>query len=185
MKVTLSTFFLKKSFSKYYFLSSVINLEGNGEEEEEAEEENEEIDLRDIEFRLSYSEKELLESTGRNLTRADINLLKLILISGLYPNIAIPDEFNSNHKETDQIYHTQFKAFVYMHPTSIYYGRSILIPISDLLCYEKLLETNKPYITNAFRAPSLHALLLFAKTGRKLLNFLFIQKIKTFYFLKN
>ena len=39
--------------------------------------------------------------------RKDIALLKVILCSGLYPQIAVPDEFNSFKKDSDQIFHTK------------------------------------------------------------------------------
>lgn len=53
-------------------------------EEKEEEEEIEEIDLRDIDFKLSYNSEELLKSSGRFLSRKDINLIKIILVSGLF-----------------------------------------------------------------------------------------------------
>ena len=34
-------------------------------------------------------------------------MLKVILCSGLYPQVAIPDEHNSYKPSTEQIYHTK------------------------------------------------------------------------------
>ena len=159
-------------------------------EQAEQEEQTEELDLRDVEFRLSLSLQQISQSC-KDLTKQQMNLIKFILCSGnikilnfkfsqiltnsqgFYPNVAISDEFNQSHKESEQVYHTLFKNFVTIHPTSVYYGRSIFIQAVDLLCYEKVLETNKPYITNAFRTPALQTLLLCAQTSMifRLLDF--------------
>eukprot|EP01119_Soliformovum_irregulare_P013907 TRINITY_DN3747_c0_g1_i2.p1 TRINITY_DN3747_c0_g1~~TRINITY_DN3747_c0_g1_i2.p1 ORF type:complete len:586 (+),score=198.21 TRINITY_DN3747_c0_g1_i2:1720-3477(+) len=128
------------------------------------DDEEEEIDLRDIEFKISNSAEFLGKTVGKSLAKREINILKLILFSGLYPNVAIGDEFNSSHKESDQVYHSPFKNILSIHPTSIFNGASHLVTRTDLLCYSKLLETNKPYITNAFRISAIHPLLLFART---------------------
>jgi len=44
---------------------------------------------------------------SRMHSQKDNQLLKLIICSGLYPQIAIPDEFNSFKKDSDQIFHTK------------------------------------------------------------------------------
>lgn len=126
----------------------------------EEEEHLEQLDLRDVDFRLSHNIQELLDECENALSKQEINVIKYILTSGFYPNIAYPDEFNQSHKESEQVYHSLYKTFTSLHPTSIFYGRSVLIQASDLLGYEKLLETNKPYLTNVFRIPALQMLLL-------------------------
>ncbi len=131
---------------------------------EKEEESWEEFDLRDVDFKLSHTLQDIHHSSA-TLSKHDLNVIKIILCSGLYPNLALPDEHNANHKESDQVYHTPFKQFTSIHPTSIFYGRSMFIPAHDMLCYEKLLETNKPYITNAFRIPALQTLLLCANSS--------------------
>jgi hypothetical protein len=131
----------------------------------EEEEHLEQIDLRDVDFRISHNIQELLEQCENTLSRSEVNTIKYILSSGFYPNIAYPDEFNSQHKESEQVYHSLFKTFISLHPSSIFYGRSILIQPNDLMAYEKLLETNKPYLTNVFRVPALQMLLLTAQSS--------------------
>ena len=37
----------------------------------------------------------------------DVNLLKIILCSGLYPNVAIADDCNSFKGNSEQAYHTK------------------------------------------------------------------------------
>ena len=50
------------------------------EQDLEAEEE---LDLRDIDFKLSHSLEELSKSSGKHLSRKEINIIKIILTSGL------------------------------------------------------------------------------------------------------
>jgi len=50
----------------------------------------------------------------------EINLLKIILCSGLYPNIAIADDGNLNRKDSDLVFHTVKTRFVMLHPTSVF-----------------------------------------------------------------
>ena len=45
-------------------------------------EEVEELDLKDIDFKMSHSAQELSKTTGKNLSKQDINVIKLILCSG-------------------------------------------------------------------------------------------------------
>ena len=65
--------------------------------------------IRDIEFRLINDVNALreLSSDSQNYRTKDINMLKLILCSGLYPQVAIADEFNNYKRDTDQFYHTK------------------------------------------------------------------------------
>ena len=114
-------------FSPFYILSSLSKIIA---EEEEATEDIEEIDLRNADFMLSHNIQELMDSTSRyalfflvilfglcidienflifvidrTLTVYEINLIKTILCAGLYPNVAVSDEFNSSHKESEQVY---------------------------------------------------------------------------------
>ena len=44
---------------------------------------------------------------SRNFTLRDINLLKIILCSGLYPQVAISDDCNSYKSTSEQAFHTK------------------------------------------------------------------------------
>jgi len=67
--------------------------------------------IRDIEFRLINDLNALKEMStdSQNYRSKDINMLKLILCSGLYPQIAIADEFNNYKRDCDQFFHTKVK----------------------------------------------------------------------------
>jgi len=80
------------------------------------------VDLNDIDFKLRHNLLKLEESSmqNRRFTVRDINLLKLIVSSGLFPQIVLPDESNQWRKQTEQIYHSKDKQFLTLHPTSVY-----------------------------------------------------------------
>jgi hypothetical protein len=65
--------------------------------------------IRDIEFRLINDVSALKEMStdGQNYRSEDINMLKLILCSGLYPQVAIAYEFNNYKRDCDQFFHTK------------------------------------------------------------------------------
>jgi len=65
--------------------------------------------IRDIEFRLINDVSTLKEMStdSQNYRSKDINMLKLILCSGLYPQVAIADEFNNYKRDCDQFFHTK------------------------------------------------------------------------------
>ncbi len=65
--------------------------------------------IRDIEFRLinDLSSLKELSTDNQNHRSKDINMLKLILCSGLYPQVAIADEFNNYKRDGDQFFHTK------------------------------------------------------------------------------
>ncbi len=65
--------------------------------------------IRDIEFRLINDVSALKEisTDSQNYRSKDINMLKLILCSGLYPQVAIADEFNNYKRDGDQFFHTK------------------------------------------------------------------------------
>lgn len=67
--------------------------------------------IRDVEFRLINDLNALkeLSSDSQNYRSKDINMLKLILCSGLYPQVAIADEFNNYKRDTDQFFHTKVR----------------------------------------------------------------------------
>lgn len=154
-----------------------------GEDEEEPDYD---ADVRDVEFRLSHSGSQLQNLlTGTSTDSAlELSLLKLLIVSGLYPQLAVADEFNASKSVTEILFHTSTKPFVALHPTS-YFGRHPqVLQLSDadveaparsqgrlpfssrhqLLCYMSLLETTKPYLVNTLRTPAAQTLLLFCQT---------------------
>ncbi len=149
-----------------------------------AEEEEDAVDLKDIEFRLRHDGrkvKHLLEGT-RAYTYKDLTVLKLIVSAGLYPKLAVADEFNGSKSGAEQLFHTRVKPFNVLHPNCIFAANPEYItlestdvvqlpnfpskyPVSSkhqILVYLSLLETNKPYVMNAMRMPALQTLLLFS-----------------------
>lgn len=144
------------------------------------------MDLKSIEFQLKHDRHEIqgLLRGIRNIRSEDIILLKILLCSGLYPSLALVDEFNSFKPGTDQLFHTKGKPFVIVHPLSGFSLQPEILQISQanimdcpgfprkfpvsnkhqLLLYTTLLETTKPYIVNNTRIPAVQALLLFANS---------------------
>ncbi|KAH8387723.1 hypothetical protein KR093_009176 [Drosophila rubida] len=152
------------------------------EEQDEPQQAGE--DMRDVDFRLRHDARELmlLERSSRIERHRDVMLLKLLLISGFYPQLALSDEFNYCKSAGQQFFHTQLKPFISMHPNAHFAQHCELLklaesdllekpayytpkqPLSErhqLLCFQSLLETAKPYLMNCIRLPAAHTLLLF------------------------
>lgn len=112
-------------------------------------------------------------------------MLKLILTSGLYPQIAVEDEHNSSKTVSEKLYHTKAKNYVFLRPTSYFAANPEILelhnddievpppgyfskrPISrkhQVLVYQSILETKKVYLVNTMRMPALQTLILFGKT---------------------
>jgi hypothetical protein len=71
---------------------------------------DDEPSINELEFSIKHDAEDLLRRTDVDaLTATDINLIKLILCSGLYPNIAISDEANYARKLQEQAFHTSSK----------------------------------------------------------------------------
>jgi hypothetical protein len=131
-------------------------------------------------------EDRLSETT--ELTQQEVHLLKMIICSGLYPNVALPDEDNIHRKSNEQIYHTPTKNFVLVHPSSVYsiHYETMMKQRSsskdsptfhsdwEFLCYIQLLEISKPYLINTIRVPGVHTCLLFSKYSKYHLSILLI-----------
>lgn len=110
-------------------------------EEDSSGEEGEQLDIRDLEFKLTHDLDKLQATScvNQNLTLRDIDLLKIILCrlenkkktelkfcfdgmgevvclcclySGLYPQLAITDDCNTWRKDSEQIFHTQVSVFL-------------------------------------------------------------------------
>lgn len=72
-----------------------------------------ELNVNELEFSLKHGSNpnDLLNkfSDVNTLSSRELNLLKLILCSGLYPNFAIADEHNAMKKLSEQVFHTRHK----------------------------------------------------------------------------
>ncbi|CAI7996256.1 Probable ATP-dependent RNA helicase DHX34 [Geodia barretti] len=150
------------------------------DEEGGAQSDSEEVhsgtaELRDLEFKLFHNLSDLQEASAlrQSFSLRDLNVLKLVVCSGLYPQLAISDDCNSYRKDSDQVFHTKSKQFVVLHPTSVFATNPEYIDPGqrkskgstqpELLSYVDLLETNKPYLVNSMRAPALQTLTLFSQ----------------------
>ncbi|XP_050521115.1 probable ATP-dependent RNA helicase DHX34 isoform X2 [Daktulosphaira vitifoliae] len=155
------------------------------EVEENVDTEDDTVDIRDIDFRLRHNQrqvKQLLKGTTA-ISYKDLMMLKIILSSGLYPHIAIADEFNSCKTTKEHLFHTEGKPFVSLHPMSYFGNHSEVLQLTELdvqhvpdfkskstisskhqiLIYMSLLETTKAYIMNSLRMPAIQTLLLFSR----------------------
>uniref|UniRef100_UPI00358FEB1A probable ATP-dependent RNA helicase DHX34 n=1 Tax=Myxine glutinosa TaxID=7769 RepID=UPI00358FEB1A len=142
-------------------------------------------ELQDLKFKLRHDLNQLQASSqcSRALTLQQVNLLKMVLSSGLYPQLAIPDENNTTRGATDQLFHTRRKQFVVLHPNSVFANDPKILLGHDknkcdgpdssntsfgddpqLLVYVSFLETTKPYLVNVFRAPAIQVLLQFSSS---------------------
>ncbi|KAJ3092192.1 DEAH (Asp-Glu-Ala-His) box polypeptide 34 [Quaeritorhiza haematococci] len=106
------------------------------EEEEEEEMDINDMSVNELEFVLRHNPHELLnKSDAGNLTVRDLNLIKLIVCAGLYPQLAIADEANHARRVHEQFFHTKTKR-----------------------------PDRTPYLTNVMRVPAMPACLLFGHT---------------------
>ncbi|XP_023240234.1 probable ATP-dependent RNA helicase DHX34 [Centruroides sculpturatus] len=174
---------LKRSFHHAPRSSKMLKLDSEFVIENENDD-NDEIDIKDIEFQISNDKlqiKDLMESS-QTYSYKDFLLLKLILCSGLYPQLALSDEHNSYKTDSEQLFHTKEKSFVCLHPNGVFalqpdilhlseldiqqiHGFHSQIPLSikhQLIAFVSFLETTKPYLVNCVRIPAAHTLLLLA-----------------------
>eukprot|EP00111_Clytia_hemisphaerica_P008152 TCONS_00023764-protein len=170
------------------------DVDYSDQESDADEDENPKIDINDVEFKMKHNLMKLEASSKKNrrFTIRDINLLKLIISSGLFPQVVLPDEANQYRKQTEQVYHSKDKQFLTLHPTSVYslqhdfldslYDEKKLsneatnkpssskkseergLLARELLVYVSLLETNKPYVVNAMKVQMLQTLFLLSNT---------------------
>ncbi|XP_042885965.1 probable ATP-dependent RNA helicase DHX34 [Penaeus japonicus] len=155
-------------------------------EEGVSDEEDNRTDIKDVDFRIKNDQKQLAEiyRSCKIHTFKDIIMMKIIICSGLYPNVAIADEHNNYKPGSEQLFHTFSKPFTVLHPNSVFSSQPEVLQISDsdiveypgfslrnplsskhqFLVYVSLLETNKPYLVDSVRVPSAQLLLLFAQS---------------------
>ncbi|XP_039739114.1 putative ATP-dependent RNA helicase DHX34 isoform X2 [Pteropus medius] len=75
------------------------------------------VDIQDVKFKLRHNLEQLQAATSsaQALTRDQMVLLKLLMGRGLYPQLAVPDPFNSGRKDSDQA-----KQGTVLHPTCVF-----------------------------------------------------------------
>ncbi|XP_076987443.1 putative ATP-dependent RNA helicase DHX34 isoform X2 [Tamandua tetradactyla] len=166
--------------------------QGGGSSDDEqggtaSQEASDSVDIQDVKFKLRHNLEQLqaAASSAQELTRDQMVLLKLVLGRGLYPQLAVPDPFNSGRKDSDQIFHTRAKQGTVLHPTCVFANSPEVLHAQEqeardgegsrddkdkasskhqLLAFVSLLETNKPYLVNCVRIPALQSLLLFSRS---------------------
>jgi hypothetical protein len=74
------------------------------------EEAHETTNIRDLEFLLT-NDVQQLKSRASSLSEKEIQLVKLILCSSLYPQLAIGDEHNAYRKSNEIVFNTPSKSF--------------------------------------------------------------------------
>lgn len=174
---------LKREQRKESKRRKILKLEDEEYTISDGEDDDKGHDIKDLEFRLSHDLNKLQEisNKSRSFTLRDINLLKIILCSGLYPQVAIPDDCNSYKTDSEQVFHTKNKAFILLHPTSVFSCQPEFLQTNEkkeysgpselkgklsnkhqLLAFVSLLETNKPYLVNLMRVPALQTVTLFS-----------------------
>jgi ATP-dependent RNA helicase DHX34 len=68
--------------------------------------------VQELEFALNNDAKNLVQQSDVSvLSERDVNILKLIIAAGLYPNLAISDEANYARPVTEHVYHSKGKRY--------------------------------------------------------------------------
>ena len=90
-------------------------------------------DLRDVEFRMQHDSSQIqsLLSGVATASLQHIMLLKLILCSGLSPQLALSDEFNNYKSTSEQLYHTRAKPFTILHPMGVFANHPDVLQLQD------------------------------------------------------
>lgn len=107
---------------------------GDGEEEEQKG-----TDMRDVEFRLSHDPSKMknLMSSATACSYRDLMTLKLILVSGMYPQVAIADDFNYCKAPSQHFFHTTSKPFTSLHPMGFFGNNGQSLQLDDSEIVEK------------------------------------------------
>ncbi|KAK4469233.1 hypothetical protein MN116_006806 [Schistosoma mekongi] len=98
------------------------------------------IPVQDLELVLCYNLSSLAQSANnqQSMTQADLQLLKIVLAGGMYPQLAIGDAANAyrvaNRGGTagagaEMVFHTKNKGFVTLHPNDVFVRKpDVLFP---------------------------------------------------------
>ncbi|OQR70728.1 putative ATP-dependent RNA helicase DHX34-like [Tropilaelaps mercedesae] len=140
-----------------------------------------EMDIKNIDLRLAHDGKTLrrLLQKSSELSRSERKVLLWLLAAGMYPQVAFSDSHNSYKKDVDQLFHTETKGFVTLHPNSVLALNPEVLQMDDIdvisvegglpvssrhqmLAFVSLLETTKPNLVGCVRLPTLHFMLMLA-----------------------
>ena len=169
---------LKRNYDKSRKKRKVLSIQDNAFEMQSSDEDEHSAmgaSIRDLEFQIK---NDLNSQITPHLSLKDMNMLKVIMCHGLYPNYALPDSNNGFRKASEQLFNTKHKKFLSLHPSSSlinfpeyfelkpeeHESNSAMAKSSDhqLVVFSHILATKKPFIVNSFRTPALQTLLLFA-----------------------
>lgn len=120
----------------------------------------EETDLRNLELELAVDVRKMASEAQNHLSRGDFNLLKFIICSGLYPQVAVGDRHNAVRREYEHLYHTRLTKDARIHPGSVLASVENPIREDEVLAYSSLLETTSLYLSSMVRAPFVPVFLL-------------------------
>lgn len=68
----------------------------------------------------------------------DVSTIKVILASGLYPQVAIADDFNGLKSINEQFFHTKNKPYTSLHPMSYFGNNSQILELAASDIEEKI-----------------------------------------------
>lgn len=74
------------------------------------DEPSDKVDIRDLEFALMNDVRQL-RSRASSLSKRQVELVKLIICSALYPQFAIGDEHNPHRNSNELVFHTTGNLF--------------------------------------------------------------------------
>lgn len=112
----------------------LLKHHGRGQEEDDYDDDGQlGEDMRDVDFRLRHDARQLalLERSALLDRSRDVVLLKLLLVSGFYPQLAIADEFNYCKGGGQQFFHTRLKPFLSQHPNAHFAKHYELLKLAD------------------------------------------------------
>ena len=177
---------MKRSYDKSRKKRKVLSIQDNAFDMKSSDEDEDSAlgaSIRDLEFQLK---NDINSEITPLLTLKDVNMLKVIMSHGLYPNFAIADPSNGFKKASEQLFHTKHKKFLSLHPSSSLVNfpeyfelrpeehepNAALAKSSEhqLIVFSHILATKKPFVVNSFRSPALQTLLLFCRNIETNLN---------------
>eukprot|EP00873_Tetraselmis_striata_P028313 jgi/Tetstr1/448577/TSEL_035826.t1 len=118
--------------------------------------------LKQLDLELTVDVASLAAAATAEFTRGDICLLKFVMASALYPNLAVPAIGNMHRRETDMRFHLATGKDGALHPSSGLAGRARELDAACVVAFVEALETRALFLCNNTPMPALPALLLSA-----------------------
>ncbi|KAK3234496.1 hypothetical protein CYMTET_55252 [Cymbomonas tetramitiformis] len=113
---------------------------------------------KDLELRVDV--RKLADASCRDLSQADVALLKWVLCSGLYPRVGLPHDKNVERNEKEARFHTKHCRDASLHPTCVLNQKELQPAPGELLGYMEMLETSRVFLCNVVRLPGLPSMVL-------------------------